>query len=138
MDRISPPILTSPAEEAAAQAKYRSVDIEQWLKIYEQMLKIRHFEETVNELYKSARMPGLAHLYCGEEAIAVGVCETLKRYRLHHQHASRPRSLSGQRCAGRPDVRRAAWQSSRLLQRQRRFDAYRRSGKPATWAQMRL
>jgi acetoin:2,6-dichlorophenolindophenol oxidoreductase subunit alpha len=79
MDRISAPIIPSLNEEAAVQSKYRTVDIEQWLKIYEQMLKIRHFDETVNELYKSARMPGLAHLYCGEEAIAVGVCETLKR-----------------------------------------------------------
>jgi len=79
MDRISPPILASQSEEAAAQASYKSVDIEEWLRIYEQMMKIRQFDETVNELYKSARMPGLAHLYCGEEAVAVGVCETLQR-----------------------------------------------------------
>jgi acetoin:2,6-dichlorophenolindophenol oxidoreductase subunit alpha len=52
---------------------------DQWLHIYEQMLKIRIFEEHVNDLYKSARMPGLAHLYSGEEAVAVGVCESLRR-----------------------------------------------------------
>jgi acetoin:2,6-dichlorophenolindophenol oxidoreductase subunit alpha len=52
---------------------------EQWLHMYEQMLKIRVFEEHVNELYTSARMPGLAHLYSGEEAVAVGVCEALRR-----------------------------------------------------------
>ena len=52
---------------------------EQWLHMYEQMLKIRIFEEHVNELYKSAKMPGLAHLYSGEEAVAVGVCEALRR-----------------------------------------------------------
>src|SRR5579859_6493878 len=50
-----------------------------WLRMYEQMLKIRLFEEQVNELYTSARMPGLAHLYSGEEAVAVGVCEALRR-----------------------------------------------------------
>ncbi len=50
-----------------------------WLFMYEQMLKIRVFEEHVNELYTTARMPGLAHLYSGEEAIAVGVCEALRR-----------------------------------------------------------
>ena len=55
------------------------VDREQWLHMYEQMFKIRTFEEQVNELYQSAKMPGLAHLYIGEEAIAVGVCEALKR-----------------------------------------------------------
>jgi acetoin:2,6-dichlorophenolindophenol oxidoreductase subunit alpha len=33
----------------------------------------------VNELYRSAKMPGLAHLYIGEEAVAVGVCSALRR-----------------------------------------------------------
>jgi len=41
------------------------------------MVRIRLFEEQVNELYTTARMPGLAHLYTGEEAVAVGVCEAL-------------------------------------------------------------
>jgi pyruvate dehydrogenase E1 component alpha subunit len=78
MDRISPPVILPEADEKATQAEYQKIDIEQWLHIYEQMLKIRHFEETVNELYKGARMPGLAHLYSGEEAVAVGVCENLR------------------------------------------------------------
>lgn len=52
---------------------------EQWLHMYEQMLKIRVFEENVNELYTTGKMPGLAHLYTGEEAIAVGVCEALRQ-----------------------------------------------------------
>ena len=55
------------------------VDREEWLHMYEQMFKIRTFEEHVNDLYQSAKMPGLAHLYIGEEAIAVGVCEALRR-----------------------------------------------------------
>ena len=50
-----------------------------WLSLYEQMLKIRIFEEHVNRLYMSAKMAGLAHLYIGEEAIAVGVCAALRR-----------------------------------------------------------
>ncbi len=54
-------------------------DVETYLHMYEQMAKIRAFEEQVNDLYKSAKMPGLAHLYSGEEAIAVGVCEALRR-----------------------------------------------------------
>ncbi len=56
-----------------------TVDREQWLHIYEQMSRIRAFEEQVNELYTGAKMPGLAHLYIGEEGIAVGVCEALRR-----------------------------------------------------------
>jgi pyruvate dehydrogenase E1 component alpha subunit len=54
-------------------------DVEQWLHVYEQMAKIREFEEKVNELYMKALMPGLAHLYSGQEAVAVGVCEALRR-----------------------------------------------------------
>ncbi len=42
-------------------------------------MKIRVFEEQVNELYTSAKMPGLAHLYIGQEAVAVGVCQALRR-----------------------------------------------------------
>ena len=55
------------------------MELEQHLHMYRQMAKIRAFEEQVNELYKSAKMPGLAHLYVGEEGVAVGVCEALKR-----------------------------------------------------------
>ena len=62
----------------------------------------------VNDLYTRALMPGLAHLYIGEEAVAVGVCEALRGRRLHHQHPSRPRALPGQRGVSRPHVRRAA------------------------------
>jgi acetoin:2,6-dichlorophenolindophenol oxidoreductase subunit alpha len=52
---------------------------ERWIQFYRQMLKIRRFEEQVNQLYLGAKMPGLAHLYIGEEAVAVGVCEALRR-----------------------------------------------------------
>src|SRR5258708_27405779 len=54
-------------------------EADHWLALYEQMLTIRIFEEHVNQLYITARMPGLAHLYIGEEAIAVGVCAALRR-----------------------------------------------------------
>src|SRR5512141_2297738 len=47
--------------------------------MYEQMVKIRQFEEKVNELYTKALMPGLAHLYIGQEAVAVGICQALRR-----------------------------------------------------------
>src|SRR5262252_5099659 len=50
-----------------------------WLRMYRQMLAIRLFETQVNELYTRALMPGLAHLYIGEEAVAVGVCEALRQ-----------------------------------------------------------
>jgi acetoin:2,6-dichlorophenolindophenol oxidoreductase subunit alpha len=52
---------------------------DRWLDAYRRMATIRAFEESVNELYRSAKMPGLAHLYIGEEAVAVGICETLRQ-----------------------------------------------------------
>ncbi len=52
---------------------------DRWIGAYRQMVRIRLFEDQVNELYKRGTMPGLAHLYSGEEAIAVGVCEALNR-----------------------------------------------------------
>src|ERR1700681_1876632 len=54
------------------------VETERWLRMYRRMMSIRLFEEQVNDLYTRALMPGLAHLYIGEEAIAVGVCEALR------------------------------------------------------------
>jgi TPP-dependent pyruvate/acetoin dehydrogenase alpha subunit len=54
------------------------VTIEQWLRMYRKMVSIRLFEEHVNDLYTRALMPGLAHLYIGEEAVAVGICEALR------------------------------------------------------------
>ncbi len=45
--------------------------------LFKGMLKIRYFENRVVELYSSGTMPGLAHLYIGEEAVAVGVCNAL-------------------------------------------------------------
>ena len=55
-----------------------AVGIEQWMRMYRRMVSIRLFEEQVNELYTRALMPGLAHLYIGEEAVAVGICEALR------------------------------------------------------------
>lgn len=46
--------------------------------MYKQMVTIRRFEETILDLYTNALMPGLAHLYIGEEAVAVGACAALK------------------------------------------------------------
>src|SRR5450432_3692950 len=52
---------------------------EKWLGAYRRMTAIRLFEEQVNDLYTRAIMPGLAHLYIGEEAVAVGICDALRK-----------------------------------------------------------
>jgi TPP-dependent pyruvate/acetoin dehydrogenase alpha subunit len=61
------------------QSAVGAVEFEKLIQMYRQMVRIRLFEEQVNELYTRALMPGLAHLYVGEEAVAVGVCEALRR-----------------------------------------------------------
>src|SRR6202158_2938838 len=63
----------------AAEPRVASEKVELWLRMYRQMVAIRQFEAQVNELYTRALMPGLAHLYIGEEAVAVGVCEALEQ-----------------------------------------------------------
>jgi TPP-dependent pyruvate/acetoin dehydrogenase alpha subunit len=51
---------------------------DQLLRMYRRMYSIREFEEHANNLYLRALMPGLTHLYEGEEAVAVGICESLR------------------------------------------------------------
>ena len=64
---------------AATSKSPSQIPTDKLLQLYKQMVAIRLFEERVNDLYTRALMPGLAHLYIGEEAIAVGVCEALRR-----------------------------------------------------------
>ena len=49
------------------------------LEMYTMMIKARFFEETVIELYAQGLVPGLAHLYVGEEAVAAGVNSALNK-----------------------------------------------------------
>lgn len=51
---------------------------EDYLRFYGQMARIRAFEDQANQLYLSAKMPGLTHMYSGQEAVAVGICEALR------------------------------------------------------------
>lgn len=52
---------------------------EQMRRMLEQMVRIREFDERAALLMEQARVHGSVHLYCGEEAIAVGVCEALNK-----------------------------------------------------------
>ena len=45
--------------------------------MFRSMLRIRRFEEQVWAVYTAGLMDGVAHLYIGEEAVAVGVCSAL-------------------------------------------------------------
>jgi len=52
---------------------------EKFVGMYRRMLEVRFFEEKVFELYAQNLVPGTIHLYLGEEAVAVGVCSTLRK-----------------------------------------------------------
>ena len=60
-------------------AKLTKKNTEDYLQMYKQMVKIRAFEDNANKLYLSAKMPGLTHMYSGQEAVAVGICEALEK-----------------------------------------------------------
>jgi len=54
------------------------INKEKLLDLYNTMVKIRLFEERIVDLYARGLVPGLAHLYIGEEAVAAGVCAVLR------------------------------------------------------------
>jgi TPP-dependent pyruvate/acetoin dehydrogenase alpha subunit len=71
--------MTTATNAAGKKSADLQIGTERLLHLYKQMVAIRLFEERVNDLYTRALMPGLAHLYIGEEAIACGICEALRR-----------------------------------------------------------
>lgn len=54
------------------------VDTNKRKKMLEMMIKIRAFEEKLEELYQKKAMFGSTHSYRGQEAIAAGVCSALE------------------------------------------------------------
>ena len=53
--------------------------IKDHLEILRQMLRIRHFEENLYQMYLAKQIPGMSpHLSVGQEAVAVGVCHGLQ------------------------------------------------------------
>jgi pyruvate dehydrogenase E1 component alpha subunit len=53
------------------------VSLEEGLKLYELVVRIRRFEEAVVYLFAKGKIPGFLHTYLGEEAVAAGVCANL-------------------------------------------------------------
>jgi len=54
------------------------LDSKKKMELYQTMLRIRRFEEKVIDLYARQQIPGIVHLYIGEEAVASGVCANLR------------------------------------------------------------
>jgi TPP-dependent pyruvate/acetoin dehydrogenase alpha subunit len=68
--------ISSPPLEGVEHA---DLPLEFLLDMYRRMVTIREFENTTYDVYSRGIMPGLAHLYTGMEAVAVGVCITLNK-----------------------------------------------------------
>ena len=47
------------------------------LQFFREMARIRAFEERVRQMSRAGLVPGLVHLYSGQEAVAVGVAAAL-------------------------------------------------------------
>jgi len=47
--------------------------------MYLRMVRIREFESKAQNLFAEGKIPGFVHLYLGEEAVATGVCECLRK-----------------------------------------------------------
>jgi pyruvate dehydrogenase E1 component alpha subunit len=55
-----------------------AIDADRGRALLRQMLRIRYFEEKCAELYSAGSIRGFLHLYIGEEAVAVGVMQSLQ------------------------------------------------------------
>jgi TPP-dependent pyruvate/acetoin dehydrogenase alpha subunit len=73
-------ILNNQMSNEVKKKDYNSVSagINFKLKLYKEMFLIREFELGALDLYSSNLIKGAMHLYAGEEAVAVGVCNNLK------------------------------------------------------------
>jgi len=65
-------------QEAHAKDKRYAAGREELLRLYEQMLLIRRFEEKAGQLYGLGLIGGFCHLYIGQEAVAVGIQSALE------------------------------------------------------------
>lgn len=54
-----------------------NLNADRLLRAYRQMKTIREFEERLHIEIATGEIPGFTHLYAGQEAVAVGVCEQL-------------------------------------------------------------
>ena len=62
---------------AKVESKRGALSDERLRDFLREMLLIRHFEEKVEERFRSGELPGFLHVAIGQEAVAVGVCQAM-------------------------------------------------------------
>ena len=73
---MSPDTLAPPA---AQRRLPKGLDGPRLLALYERMLLLRRFEQAAQTACRKGETPGFLHLYIGEEATGVGVCDHLRK-----------------------------------------------------------
>lgn len=71
--------LPKQAKAKSSETYIEDLSTEQLITMYTNMLKIRLWETKIKDLGLKGGFRGVAHLYVGEEAIAVGVCSALQK-----------------------------------------------------------
>ena len=69
--------MTGPRPPQADHTAQAAADAAHRRELLREMLRIRRFEEQCVELYSASKIRGFLHLYIGEEAVAVGICQAL-------------------------------------------------------------
>jgi pyruvate dehydrogenase E1 component alpha subunit len=69
--------MTSTVTETETAVAAPAADDEHALHLLTEMVRVRRFEERCADLYKREKIRGFLHLYIGEEAVAVGVMQSL-------------------------------------------------------------
>ena len=55
------------------------ISVDQRKRFLKQMFLLRHCEALTQEMFLAGKVPGFCHVYIGEEATGVGVCENLRK-----------------------------------------------------------
>jgi len=72
-------VYPEPEKSEQTQNALKNFSAEQKMSIYRKMLILRHFELACRNGFLNGNVPGPCHVYVGEEATAVGVCEVLQK-----------------------------------------------------------
>src|SRR5262245_2021200 len=81
---------TTPTFREVDTPTRRSLSPEVQIKLYRSILRVRHVEQTLAKLYREKEMRTPTHFGLGQEGVASGVCEALRKddvvYTHHRSH----------------------------------------------------
>ena len=66
-------------EDFASQDLNKNLSVEDKINLYDQMVRIRRFEERSLRAYQQGHIGGFLHLYIGQEAVVVGILMTIDK-----------------------------------------------------------